>query len=58
LTTGWSKDAGTYEDLMDANKFILDEIMNYEKPRIAGEIDRNSYVSENVIIKPAAKVVL
>ena len=51
--TGWWKDTGKPEDLLEANRLVLDHIKN----RSEGEIDGRSDVSGNVVIGRGARVV-
>jgi glucose-1-phosphate thymidylyltransferase len=51
--TGWWKDTGKPNDLLEANRLILDNVT----PSVEGEVDRHSSVSGKVIIQKGAKVV-
>ncbi|MDC4203453.1 MAG: glucose-1-phosphate thymidylyltransferase [Candidatus Manganitrophus sp.] len=56
--TGWWKDTGQPEDLLEANRFVLDQIA--ESPdgiSIDGEVDAKSELRGKVIIEKGAKVV-
>ncbi|MCI0706881.1 MAG: glucose-1-phosphate thymidylyltransferase [Ignavibacteriae bacterium] len=51
--TGWWKDTGKPSDLLEANRLILDNI----KPRIDGDVDKQSDVAGKVVIEAGAKIV-
>ncbi len=50
--TGWWKDTGKPIDLLEANRLVLEHLT----PRIDGEVDKQSYITGNVIIENGAKV--
>lgn len=50
---GWWKDTGKPEDVLDANRLILETI----EPLIAGEVSGDSQIIGRVIIEPGARVV-
>lgn len=50
--TGWWKDTGKPIDLLEANRLILEHLM----PRIEGEVDKESYITGNVIIERGARI--
>jgi glucose-1-phosphate thymidylyltransferase len=52
LVTGWWKDTGKLEDMLEANRMMLSHI----EPRVEGEIDGQSRVVGRVAIEPGAKV--
>ncbi len=52
--TGWWKDTGKPEDLLEANRFALDQLM---EPRLEGAIDAASDVDGKVVLAAGAKVV-
>jgi len=54
LVQGWWKDTGKLEDMLEANRLILDTI----ERRIDGSIDAESRIEGNVIIVPGAVVEL
>lgn len=55
---GWWKDTGAPEDILEANRLVLDEL----KPQIKGKVeDKNSiqgrvFIGENTIIKQGALI--
>ena len=51
--TGWWKDTGKPEDILEANRLILE----HTKSRIAGTVDRDSTVTGEVILEEGAKIV-
>jgi glucose-1-phosphate thymidylyltransferase len=51
--TGWWKDTGRLEDMLEANRLILDVL----QPRIEGEMDEESGVEGRVVIEEGARVV-
>ncbi len=52
MVTGWWKDTGKLEDLLEANRLILETIPN----RVAGEVDAASRIDGQVILEEGAKV--
>jgi len=52
--TGWWKDTGKPEDLLEANRFVLDRLV---EPRLDGEIDAQSDVDGKVVLEAGAKVI-
>jgi glucose-1-phosphate thymidylyltransferase len=50
--TGWWKDTGKPNDLLEANRLVLDNIT----PAIRGEVDRQSTVVGKVVIEEGARV--
>ena len=53
IVDGWWKDTGRLEDMLEANRLILDRLDR----RIEGEVDAESRVEGKVIIEPGAVVV-
>ena len=51
VITGWWKDTGKLEDMLEANRIVLDGV----EPRVEGEVFRSDIVGK-VIIEPGAKV--
>lgn len=51
--TGWWKDTGKPNDLLEANRLILDNIA----PAIRGEVDSHSVVAGKVIVEKGAKII-
>jgi glucose-1-phosphate thymidylyltransferase len=55
--TGWWKDTGKPEDLLEANRIVLDHIVEGDAGRIAGSVDAASDVAGKVIVEAGAKVI-
>lgn len=53
VVDGWWKDTGRLEDLLEANRLILDTLSQ----RIEGEVSKNSQLDFRVVIEAGAKVV-
>ncbi len=56
--TGWWKDTGQPEDLLEANRFVLDQII--DRPdglMVEGDVDAASELCGKVIIEKGAKVI-
>ena len=53
--TGWWKDTGKPEDLLEANRLILDKIA--EPSEMSGEVDRFSDLAGKVILGKGAKII-
>ena len=51
--TGWWKDTGKPEDVLEANRLILEHTEAYQK----GMIDASSYVSGNVVVEEGANII-
>ncbi len=51
--TGWWIDTGKMEDMLDANRLVLDEL----EPRIEGYVDRDSQLTGKVTIEKGAEVI-
>ena len=52
LVTGWWKDTGKIEDVLDANRLILESIGG----RIEGEVDAESKTNGQVVLEKGAEV--
>jgi glucose-1-phosphate thymidylyltransferase len=52
VISGWWKDTGKLEDMLEANRIILDSL----EPRIEGSVEE-SEINGKVVIEPGAKVV-
>jgi glucose-1-phosphate thymidylyltransferase len=52
IVKGWWKDTGKLEDMLEANRLVLDDI----EPRIDGELDSESRVEGRVAIEAGAKL--
>ncbi len=56
--TGWWKDTGQPGDLLEANRFVLDQIIERPHgPLVEGEVDSNSELCGKVIIEKGAKII-
>ena len=53
--SGWWLDTGKKDDLLEANRIILDEYIT--EPSVIGEVDSNSKVSGRVVIGQGSKLV-
>jgi glucose-1-phosphate thymidylyltransferase len=52
IVDGWWKDTGKLEDMLEANRLILDTL----EPRVEGTIDAESRIEGKVVIEPGAVV--
>lgn len=52
LVTGWWKDTGKLEDMLEANRMMLSHI----EPRVDGEVDGHSRLVGRVVVERGAKV--
>ena len=55
--TGWWKDTGKPEDLLEANRFVLDQMPDAAGPVIRGSVDAHSDVAGKVVVEAGARVV-
>jgi glucose-1-phosphate thymidylyltransferase len=53
IVEGWWKDTGKLEDMLEANRLVLDTI----EPRILGSVDGESRVEGKVIVEEGAEIV-
>jgi len=53
IINGWWKDTGKPEDLLEANRIMLDDL----EARIRGEIDKNSRISGKVRIEEGTQII-
>ncbi|MPZ73413.1 MAG: glucose-1-phosphate thymidylyltransferase [Nitriliruptorales bacterium] len=53
IVTGWWKDTGRLNDLLEANRIVLDAL----EPRISGTLDENSEVQGRVVVEEGAALV-
>ncbi len=53
IVTGWWKDTGKLEDMLEANRMILDDL----EMRITGQVDSKSEVHFKVVVEKGAKIV-
>jgi glucose-1-phosphate thymidylyltransferase len=53
MVTGWWKDTGRPEDLLEANRMMLSAL----EPRVDGEVDPASTLEGVVVVEPGAKIV-
>lgn len=54
--TGWWKDTGKPEDLLEANRLVLEQIINHKESTIQGKVDKYSEIIGKVIIEKGAKI--
>jgi glucose-1-phosphate thymidylyltransferase len=54
--TGWWKDTGKPEDLLEANRLVLEQIINHKESTIQGKVDEHSEIIGKVIIEKGAKI--
>ena len=52
IVNGWWKDTGKLEDMLEANRIILDTL----EERIEGELDAASSIQFKVVIEPGARI--
>jgi glucose-1-phosphate thymidylyltransferase len=52
IVKGWWKDTGKLEDMLEANRLVLEDL----NPRIEGELDSESRVEGRVVIEKGAKL--
>jgi glucose-1-phosphate thymidylyltransferase len=53
MVSGWWKDTGKPEDLLEANRMMLSTL----RPRVEGEVDAASHLEGTVVVEAGAKVV-
>lgn len=53
LVTGWWKDTGKIEDILEANRLILQNLPG----RISGDVDAGCRLSGNVVLEPGAQLI-
>ncbi|UCD84416.1 MAG: glucose-1-phosphate thymidylyltransferase [Deltaproteobacteria bacterium] len=53
IINGWWKDTGKLEDILEANRMILDTL----EMRVEGKVDKDSRIDFKVVIEPGAEVV-
>ncbi len=53
IHTGWWIDTGKMEDMLDANRLVLDEL----EPRVEGYVDRNSTLTGKVTVEKGAEII-
>lgn len=56
-TVGWWKDTGKPEDLLEANRTVLDSLFTETGPDVRGEVDAVSDLAGKVLIEPGAKII-
>ena len=54
---GWWKDTGKPEDLLEANRLVLDQLSSISTVRHDGTVDGDSTIEGNVVIESGARVV-
>jgi glucose-1-phosphate thymidylyltransferase len=55
--TGWWKDTGKPEDLLEANRVVLDMMLPGLSPEIRGEVDASSDIAGKVKVEPGATII-
>ncbi len=56
--TGWWKDTGQPEDLLEANRFVLDQMVEEgERSAIAGKVDAESELRGKIVIESGARII-
>jgi glucose-1-phosphate thymidylyltransferase len=55
--TGWWKDTGKPEDLLEANRVVLDMLVPGMNPEIQGDVDVSSDIAGRVRVEPGAKII-
>ncbi len=55
--TGWWKDTGKPEDLLEANRLVLDKIIEDGNPQIDGKVDHRSDIAGKVVIGAGSRIV-
>ena len=55
--TGWWKDTGKPEDLLEANRLTLDRVIGDDEPIINGKVDDDSDIAGKVIISKGAQII-
>lgn len=55
--TGWWKDTGKPEDLLEANRVVLDTMLTGTGPDLQGEVDAASDIAGKVIVEPGARII-
>ncbi len=53
MVQGWWKDTGRPEDVLDANRLILEELA----PRTEGDVDADSEITGRVVVEAGARIV-
>ncbi|MEE9591425.1 MAG: glucose-1-phosphate thymidylyltransferase [Thermodesulfobacteriota bacterium] len=54
--TGWWKDTGQPEDLLEANRLALDLMIENSEPNVKGHVDKDSDIAGKVVIEKGARV--
>ncbi len=54
--TGWWKDTGKPEDLLEANRVVLDAMLPGTGPDIRGEVDARSDIAGKVVVEAGARI--
>jgi len=55
--TGWWKDTGKPEDLLEANRLTLDRVIGDDEPVLRGKVDADSDIAGKVIIEKGAQII-
>lgn len=54
--TGWWKDTGKPEDLLEANRLVLDQMLDGREDAVSGDVDEKTDIAGKVVIEGGAKV--
>jgi glucose-1-phosphate thymidylyltransferase len=54
---GWWKDTGKPEDLLEANRTVLDHLLPAKATGLRGEVDDASDIAGKVVIEPGARII-
>jgi glucose-1-phosphate thymidylyltransferase len=54
--TGWWKDTGKPEDLLEANRVVLDMLVAGMTPEVYGTVDASSDIAGKVLVEPGATI--
>ena len=55
--TGWWKDTGKPEDLLDANRLVLDQLIENDEGAVRGDVSPSSRLMGKVCVEEGAKIV-
>jgi len=55
--TGWWKDTGKPEDLLDANRLVLDQLLENDGKAVQGDVTPSSQLMGKVVVGEGAKIV-
>ena len=55
--TGWWKDTGKPQDLLEANRLTLDRVIGDDEPVVRGDVDAYSDIAGKVILEKGSRVI-